>query len=220
MKRIAHSTFIILLISTVLVMGGCKKTSINGKVKSVTTTTTGQNPSTAYYTYDGQGRLVTYQNGSGSTQLTYSQSNVTVTDPNGNITIYTLNNQGYAGSDNYGNGTTYIYDNNGYLITSVTNGGAATNNTISNGDVVSSNTIGNGTSTDIYTFINTTDYRDFGLSFLGKGNKHLTNSDTYTTGGNTTVYTYSYVYDGQGRVQTQTITGNNQISTSTYTYTN
>lgn len=214
MNKAFKSLVVILALGGVMVSTSCKKNSVNGKVKQVVTTTNGQTTTTVN-TYDSQGRLIAQ---SGGTTIAYSASTVTVSGTTGTPTVYTLNNQGYAGSDN--DGVTYTYDNSGYLTGEVTTTGNSLTNTISNGDVVSTALhVGAQTQTTSYTYLTNVDYRDFGISFLGKNSTHVLNTKIVTSGGSTVTYTYSYNFDSDGRVLTENITGSNGSNTSsTYTY--
>jgi YD repeat-containing protein len=217
MKKSFRTLVVLLTVAGVCFTTSCsKKAAVNGKVKSETSTTTGGTAVTTTYTYDSQGRVISIQDNSGTETYSYSQSNVTKTSVSGQVTIYTLNNQGYAGSNNVG--ATYTYDNNGYLNGISVTGVGSESITISNGDAVSATVITTGTITYLYTFLSNVDYRDFGQSFLGKSNTHVINSYTVTSGSNSTTYTFSYNFDSEGRVLTQTKTGNGQITTTTYTY--
>lgn len=216
MNKAFKSLVVILALGGVMVSTSCKKNSVNGRVKSTTSTTTGQNPVTTTYSYDGQGRVLTIQDNSGTESYSYGPSTVTVTNVQGQTTIYTLNNQGYAGSDNQG--LTYSYDNSGYLTAVAAQGGGSQTSTYQNGDEQTRTIVSNGTTTILFTYLTNTDYRDYGKHFLGKRNSHVLNSVTVTSGNNTTTYTFTYNFDDQGRVVTATQTGNNSITTTTYTY--
>ena len=220
MKKIIYTSSTLFLIAAVLLIGSCKKTTVNGLVKSTADsyTSNGQTTnSTAIYTYDGQNRLTEYQPGSGTpTTISYGSGSVTVTQGS-SVTIYQLNSSGYATSDNQGN--IYVYDNNGFNTTT-TNTGANTTNvfSISNGNVSSEQSTVNGvTTTYAYTYLSTADYRTYGLKFLGKNSVNLVNTESISNP-NTTTYTFSYTFDSKGRVQTQTYISGTTTDVTTYTY--
>ena len=205
------------MIPAVSFISSCKKAAtVDGHVASITI---GGNVYT--YSYDGQGRLTTYTSSAGSVSLVYSPSSVTISSTSG-TSIIPLNNQGYATSTA---SDVFSYDNNGYLLSDVyTNGGTTTttNYSFSGGNLNS--VIANNVTTDAYTYLSNTEYRDYGLHFIGKSgsdvsfaplSKNLVNTDQ----SGAVTYQYSYTYDAKGRVQTQTVTGNGTSNTSVYTYT-
>ena len=149
MNKAFKSLVVMFALTGLMVSTSCKKNTVNGRVKSSTTTTTGQNPVTTTYTYDGSGRILTIQDNSGTESYTYGPSTVTVTDVSGGTTIYTLNAQGYAGNDNQG--LTYSYDNNGNLVTITAQGGSSQTSTYQNGDEQTRTIISGGTTTLIFT---------------------------------------------------------------------
>ncbi len=214
MNKAFKSLVVMLALTGVMVSTSCSKKTVNGKVKQIVSTTNGQTTTTVN-TFDSQGRLIAQ---SGGTTIAYSSSTVTVTYTTGTPTVYTLNNQGYAGSDN--EGITYTYDNSGFLTGEVATNGNSRTHTISNGDEVSNSlNVGGQITTTTYTYLSNTDYRDYGLSFLGKRNAHVLNTRIITSNGQSVTYNYSYNFDGDGRVLTETITGSNgNITTNTYTY--
>jgi len=213
MKRIFYSTLLLLLIPSVSFISSCKKsTPVDGKVATITI---GSNVYT--FSYDGQGRLTTFTSASGSSSLVYSPSSVTITT-GGNSTVVPLNNQGYATS---AGGDVYSYDNNGYLLSDVYNGTTTTNYSFNGGNLTS--VISNNVTTDAYSYLNTTDYRDYGLHFIGKSGSDINFAPKSANLVNTdqsgaVTYQYSYTFDAKGRVQTQTVTGNGGSSTSVYSY--
>ena len=213
MKRIFYSTMLLLLIPSVSFISSCKKsTPVDGKVATITV---GSSVST--FTYDTQGRLTTYTTASGSTSLVYSPSSVTIS-AGGNSVVVPLNNQGYASTAGL---DVYSYDNNGYLLSDVYNGTTTTNYSFNGGNLTS--VISNNVTTDAYSYLNTTDYRDYGLHFIGKGGSYVDFTPKSTNLINTDLsgavtYQYSYTFDAKGRVQTQTVTGNGGSTTSVYSY--
>jgi hypothetical protein len=206
-------------VSTLLLVAGCKKTTVWSvpdpvlykKVKSVITSSgsgqTYQLYKTVNYTYDSQGRIQTQEtiNPDRRTMSTfsYTQNTVTISDSGGNITIDTLNSQGYLMG---AAGGSRQYDANGYLIYSDPGpsaiGFSAVRFTISHGDVIETKSEYNS----VYSYLNKVDYRDFGQPYLGKRNVHLESAITTTGPGGTNPYTSSitYTFDAQGSVLTST----------------
>jgi hypothetical protein len=227
MKRLFYSAITIALVSSTMFLDGCKKSSVDGHVLSVTTTYANGNASLIEgYQYDGQGRLNTYISGGSSYIFTYNPSSVVISG--GGTITYPLNNQGYASNDGSGVGSdAYSYNSDGYLTTDVNEVNTTTNSTtmfnITNGDVTSIST--DNVTTDIVNYTTTADIRDYGLHFLGKNStpasfgagksSHLADNDMH----NGVLYQYTYHYDSKGRVQTQIVSGNGSTSTATYTYT-
>ena len=218
MKKKFYSIMVFSLVASIALFSGCKKDSINGKVKSITSSSTGTASSTTTFTYDGQGRLISQQGATSTSSISYSQSTVTISTTGGATTIYTLNPQGYIASSNNG-AVNYAYDDAGFLTTE-TAGANSLRRTISNGDIQSETTIINGsTTTTTYTRMSNVDYRDFGLSFQGRSSTHLANTEIVTSNGSSVTYTYGYNFDGQGRVINETITSSaGNITTNTYNY--
>jgi len=222
MRKLLNIGTMLTLAASVFFISGCKKSSSpNGLIATYTQVISdnGVNTTTVYtFSYDGQNRLTEYQ-ATGKVPITFAYSSGQVTQTQGtSITIYSLNSQGLATSDNQGN--TYVYDNNGYLTaqTNTAQGTSATY-TISNGDVLSEVSTSAGVTTNYaYTFLSTADYRSNGTSFLGKSNVNLVNSETISNPG-TSTYTFSYTFDSKGRVQTQQVVSNGETITDTYTYT-
>ncbi len=207
-------------------LSGCKKnTAVNGLIASYNSSVTANGTtttSTITYTYDSQNRLIERQvtGTSNVAPITYSYSSGQVTATQGaTVTIFQLNSQGLAISDNQGDVASY--DNNGYQTAFTNTGqGTSTVNTISNGNIVSSTQTTNGvTNTYTYTFLSQTDYRSNGVTFLGKSNVNVVNTETISSPA-ASVYTFSYTYDSKGRVQTQTIVSNGFNQVDTYTYVN
>ena len=227
MKKIFYSTIILTSLSIVSFISGCKKTSsVNGLVASEVevATVNGVITTTTYtFTYDGQGRQILKQTSgstSSSTSYNYASSGQvveTITGTGAATITYTLNSQGYAESD----GTNTYTFTNGYLTTEDDAAGNSINNTVSNGNVTAAIVVQGGVTTIYaYQFSTTQDYRNFGLSFLGKRNTDLLSSETQTSTGTPTVYSITYTYDSKGRVLQQTLSpGGNTSYVYTYTYT-
>jgi hypothetical protein len=222
MKKIINSFIIAGAVSALIFSSGCKKAAtIDGHVASYTETktVTGQTPvtTTTTLTYDAQNRLTEIQ-ATNSTPTTYSYGSGTVTQIQGaNQVIFQLNGSGLATSDNVGD--VWVYDNNGYN-TNYTNVGQGVSAvlTISNGNLTSQQyTQNNVTSTTSYTYLTTTDYRNYGQAFFGKNSVDLENSES-TSPANTSK-TFSYTFDSKGRVQTQTYISGTTNDVTTYTYT-
>lgn len=215
---------------TVGIFSSCEEETvdaINGKVASMASD--GTNTSLEY---DDQGRLTSYtQTGGGNTyQVTIQYGSGTVTwtesftDSSGTAsgtTIYSLNGQGYAVSDN--GGTTYTYDSDGHLL-SETSSSSSVEYTWSGGNQVSnvnSDSTGAAQYTQTKTYLaDKEDYRDFGMAFLGKQSKNLINTVTDNYGATTYNATYTYEYDSKGRVSKETVAyqGSSNPSVTTYTY--
>ncbi len=223
MKKIFNTTLGLTLLTTMLLIGGCKKAAtIDGHVASSTenyTTPTGTTTTVTTSTYDSQGRLVLQQvTGKSPVSLSYSNGQVTATSGTSTPTVFTLNSAGYATSDG---SSTYVYDNNGYntVVSNSSPGATSVVNTINSGNVASSTQTTNGVaSTYSYTYLSTKDYREYGLDFLGKNSVDLINAETVSNPTSST-YTFSYTFDGKGRVQTQMWTSGTTSDVTSYTYT-
>lgn len=221
---------------------GCKK-------EAVTTTNTNtakygfvktyaDGSATITFSYDNQGRLdsIVDNDLSGiitTYTLTYNSGSVVLTG-GGSTVIYSLNSQGLATSDNAGN--VYTYDNNGYLISTV-KGTGSRQYTIANGNVTSivlTNIDGFSKDTTVNTFGTQTDYRNYGLSFLGKNGTFQTLIFPYlsysiksnllvtqTVENRNNFYGWTYTFDSLGRVtsELEEQSGSNNGS-NLYTYTN
>jgi len=233
----------VLLISFLLFFNACKKeqsstnTNNNNTAKYGFVKTYADGSGTITFSYDSQGRLdsVVDNDFSGITTytLTYNSGSVVLTG-GGSTVIYTLNSQGLATSDNAGN--VYSYDNNGYLISTVKGTGSRKYN-ISNGNVSSiilTNIDGFSNDTTVNTFGTQTDYRNYGISFLGKNGTFETLLYPYfsysiksnllvtqTVENRYTTYGWTYTFDSLGRVtsELEEQSGANNGS-NLYTYTN
>lgn len=209
-------------VSVLLFFGGCKKSNpVNGTVRTVVEayTANGQTTNTTTnYTYDNQGRQVLAAPTVGNSTVTvYGSGSVTQTTGT-TVVTYQLNAQGLAISDN--TGATYTYDNNGFLLSETSGPNNSQSNTISNGDISNSTIVVNGVTTNLtYSYTTNTDYKNTGISFLGKNSTHLISSVLYSQGSATVTYTFTYAFDNQGRVLQMTITGNNTTDQFSYTYT-
>jgi len=227
MKKILYSTLSIAFLSSVLFLGSCKKTtSVNGLVQTEVEVATVNGVATTTnftFTYDGQGRQILKQvSGSTVSSVSYNYGSSgqvvqTTTGTNAGTVTYTLNSQGLASSD----GTNTYSFTNGYLTTEDDAAGNSLNSTVSNGNVTGTTVVEGGVTTIYaYQFSTTQDYRNFGLSFLGKRNTDLVSSESVTSTGTPTQYTITYTYDSQGRVLQQTLTpGGSTSYVYTYTYT-
>jgi YD repeat-containing protein len=224
MKKIFHSFLIAGAVSALIFSSGCKKAaSIDGHVLTRTqaTTPTGgaTTTTTINYTYDSQGRQTSASPSSGNpTQTSYGSGSVTQITGSTTV-IYQLNSAGLATSDN--NGTAYTYDNNGYLTNETQGQANSINNTITSGNLISEVVTAAGSNTATYTYVygTTQDYRNFGLSFLGKRNVDLPTSESGAAGTLSAQWVYTYVYDSKGRVTQETVVGNGETNIYTFTYT-
>ncbi len=131
-------------------------------------------------------------------------------------TVYTLNNAGFAASDNQGN--TYTYDGNGFMTSETNPNGASTVNTVSNNNIVSTvQTTSAGVTTNYsFTFTGTPNTLKFGRTFLGTDDADL----IQTEGINGISYPFSYTYDSHDRVSTEKIVSGGTTLLRTYTYVN
>jgi hypothetical protein len=201
------------------------------KVKTEITTSVSGAADTIYYAYDSSGRQARSQMDTMVTTYSYSAGAVSqVITLAGEIfpTSYTLNAAGLAASDSKGN--IYRYDSAGYLISEVYTASGNYDSTtylLSGGDIDSSvERQGDASTADLiltaYTYLAVPDSRNYSLSFLGKQNTNLINSQTITQTLNgqiyTSVYTYSYTFDPLGRVLQQVRSSGTASYTTSYTY--
>lgn len=214
----------------VLILSSCEDPEAPDQINGRLATSVSDGATTSY-DYDSEGRLTRWeQTGAGTTYLVtiqYGSGTVTwtesFTDSSGTqsgTTIYTLNGQGLAASDNSGNTYTYNADGN-QTMTSGSSGSftytwVGGNNTVETA-ADSSGTV-QGTTTKTY-LTDKVDYRDYGLGFMGKPSKNLISSSASTWGGSTQNATYTYEYDSKGRVSKETMTYSGSTpSVTTYTY--
>jgi YD repeat-containing protein len=228
MKKTFYSLIATTSLFFLLLTGGCSKSSSsannnnNGTVSDLVASFTNSNSttgaSTTYtFTYDGQNRETGEQISDGTPTVTYTYGSGTVTKTQGTTTtIYTLNNAGFAASDNQGN--TYTYDGNGYMTNETNPNGASTVNTVSNNNIVNTvqTTSAGATTTYSFTFASNPNSLKFGLTFLGAINANLIQSE----GINGVNYPFSYTYDSHGRVQTEKIISGPTTLLRTYNYIN
>jgi hypothetical protein len=227
MKKQFYQSAALVFFCTFLILTGCKKSSspsspgntkVNGLIASRTevNTTNGTSTTTVYtYSYDGQNRLIGFQE-TNQTPVTYVYGNDTVTETQGStVTVYALNSAGLAVSDNQGN--TYTYNSAGYLTNLTNISGASTVNIVSNGNIVNSvvTTAAGVSTTYSYTFLSTTEYRSVGVAFLGAGNTNVPQSETISSLG---AFPFSYTFDSEGRVKTLKIISGASTLVSTYAY--
>jgi hypothetical protein len=170
-------------------------------VKSlVKTVTSGGN--TSEFFYDSQNRLALIKQSTGnSTAYTFGAGTVTQTDTVGGVaktTVYTLNAQGLAASNDHGN--TYTYDSNGYLIKSVSSAYTDTRTVVCGNVIVESRDGANAlTFNEMYSALPDTVGSIF-PAFLGKATRNMIQTQTYSDG----TPPLSYVYDCiDGRVVTR-----------------
>ncbi len=222
MKKIFTYLLFIAIVPAGLTLTGCKKAaSVDGHVLTQTEayTANGQTTNTVTtFSYDDQGRQVLASPTAGTpTTTSYSSSSIVQTT-GASVTTYQLNSKGQAVSDN--NGYTYTYDNNGYLITISQNSANSQVNTISGGNVTGEVINNNGQQTTLsFSYGTDKDYRNTGVSFLGKNNTNLATAATYASGQTTVTYVIAHTFDSKGRVLTETITGGGTSDVYTYTYT-
>jgi hypothetical protein len=216
---------------------GCRKDSTPSttvtisRVRSQITTSPTGVFDTVIYVYDSTGRQLRSQTDTLVTTYSYSPGNDTMTEMLHGVnfyTIYTTNGAGMATSDS--KGFVYTYNGGGYLTGySYTNGAIydSTSYTVSGGNVATSvrhqaDSATNNLVTTTYTYLSTIDSRDFGLSFLGRQNVNLINTETVTqliNGSSYAVsYTYSYSFDSKGRVTRQVQSSGTATYTTAYTY--
>jgi YD repeat-containing protein len=193
-------------------------TTVSDLVASFTNNNSSTGVNTVYtFSYDSQNRLIEEQISDGTPTAAYSYGTGTVTKTQGTTTtVYTLNNAGYAASDNQGN--TYTYDANGFMTNETNPNGSSTVNTISNNNIVSTVQTPAGGSATTYTFTFGTkpNTLKFGNTFLGAPDTDLIQSE----GINGVNYPFTYTYDSHGRVQTEKIVSGSTTLLRTYTYIN
>jgi YD repeat-containing protein len=228
MKKIFYALSATTFLFTVFFISGCSKSSsssgggggstVSDLVASFTNTNSATGTSTIYtFSYDAQNRLIEEQISDGTPTTSYSYGSGTVTQTQGTTTtIYTLNNAGFAASDNQGN--TYTYDGNGFMTSETNPNGASTVNTVSNNNIVSTvQTTSAGVTTNYsFTFASTPNTLKFGRTFLGTDDADL----VQTEGINGISYPFSYTYDSHGRVSTEKIVSGSTNLVRTYTYIN
>ena len=193
-------------------------TSVSDLVANFVNTNSATGASTTYtFTYDGQNRVTQEQISDGTPTTSYTYGTGTVTQTQGTTTtIYTLNNAGYAASDNQGN--TFTYDGDGYMTNETNPDGASTVNTISSSNIVSTvqTTSGGVTTSYSFTFNGSPNTLKFGRTFLGTDDKNLIQSE----GINGVSYPFTYTFDSHGRVATEKIVSGGTTLLRTYTYIN
>ncbi len=236
--HIKRSTTLLLSFLFVSVFfSACKKnnptpvTVTVSKVKSQIITSPSGVPDTTVYTYDNAGRQITSLEDTLHTTYTYGTNTVTMSYflAGQNFgTIYYTNVNGLATSDS--RRFAYTYSSWGYLTTlSYTATGVydSTLYLVSGGNVDTTirHQVDSATDnrvTTVYTYLSTVDSRDYGLSFLGKKNTNLINTETVTQVINGSTYTVSYVYsytfDNKGRVTQQVKSSGTATYTTVYTY--
>ena len=228
MKRIFYSLPVFGIISLSLFSSCSKSTpsssnnnnnsNVSDLVASFSNYNSATKATTTYtFSYDGENRLIEEQISDGTPTIMFTYGSGTVTETQGTTTtIYTLNNAGFATSDNQGN--TYTYNSNGDLTNVTNTDGASTVNTISNNNLVSSvQTTSTGTITSYeYTYLNNLNTLKFGLTFLGTPDVNLIQSQSI----NGVSYPFSYTYDSYNRVETETIVSGPTNLIRTYTYEN
>jgi hypothetical protein len=234
-------TSLLTLVALMSFFAGCKKdpgaalpakVTISNVKSMITNSATGE-PDTVVYTYDNLGRQTTALTDTLLTTYTYSGDTVIMhylLAGEQFTTFYTLSASGQAVSDSKGN--SYAYNSSGYLTRQSYAYGAGydsisylymlsgLNDSISiqhQQDAATHNLV-----TIRYTYLPTIDSRNFGLTFLGKQNTNLINTETdsQVLNGSTysITYTYSYTFDSQGRVTQQVQTSGTSTYTTAYTY--
>jgi YD repeat-containing protein len=226
MKKIIYTLSVIAFIA---LFSGCSKSSTssnnnnnNGSasdlVAKFVNTNSATGASTTYtFSYDSLNRITEEQISDGTAPAFYTYGTGTVTKTQGTTTtVYTLNNAGFAASDNQGN--TYTYDGNGYLTNVTNTNGASTVNTISNNNVTSSvQTTSTGTvTTYAFTYISKANTIKFGDTFTGMADVSLYQTESI----NGFKYTFTYTYDSNGRASTLKIVSGSTTLSRTYTYIN
>jgi hypothetical protein len=231
-QRMNKQIVAIALIALVVILAstaGCKK-AVTGTpmaashlVKSMTTNLNGT-LSSASYTYNSQGKVVSVQYSStfhysvsyGADTINYLFYDSAATSPSGSVT-YTLNSAGYAITDNQGD--IFSYDANGEKTWSREPGYDSASWTWSNGNTIVQNDTMYGVITQyINSYLTTLNTLNFGEPFLGKYVKNLVNTQTVISAGSSQTFTYSYQFDSEGRVTQLTKSGNGYLELDTYTY--
>ena len=231
--KLKHSvddnTFTVIILTALF--GGCSKSSPSGNnnnnnnnsnngsvsdlVAKFTNTNSATGTSTTFtFTYDAQNPLTEEQFSDGTAPAFYTYGSGTVTKMQGTTTtVYTLNNAGFAASDNQGH--TYTYDGNGYLTNISNADGASTVNTISNVNVTSSvQTTSTGTiTTYTFSYISKANTIKFGDIFTGTPDAILFQSE----GINGFNYSFFYTYDNNGSATTLKIVSGSTTLSRTYT---
>jgi len=227
-KRMRRGT-LLLLISLLLLTGGCKKSNpASAVIKTVQYPISNE---TYTYQYNSNGTVNNIQGSLGdATYYGYSGTRITAEeyDNNGNasmVTTYFLNAQNLADSVAVLAALSYSYKNtynsNGYLISQRQYDGQNNLVNIVTDSIVNGNPLsirGDGTLT-VNTFnnhANSIGTGNMGQRFLGTNSKNLLNSSNATGAGETN---YSYTYDSEGRVTSQTLNNVTNSSTTTYFYT-
>ena len=222
MKRILNFVWLFTFIVSLVLINSCKKSSsVNGLVSQTTEVYTNNGivqTTQIQYTYDGQGRqiqAVSTGNTNSTTTYNYSTAGKVIKTVGSSTTTYTLNSQGLV----YYDGISDFTYTNGYLTRQVdsTSIDSFVTNTVTNGNITLIVFSLNGTQIDIsYQYTSVKDYRNYGLSFLGKTNTD--NVLTQQTQGD--VINYTYQYDSEGRVtqQTSSLSGGSTTDVFTYTY--
>lgn len=216
---------------------GCKKndptpvTVTISKVKSQIITSPSGVPDTTVYTYDNTGRQITSLEDTLQTTYSYGSNTVTMTSMLAGQpfpTIYYTNSAGLATSDS--KRFTYTYSSWGYLTSLSYTGTGIYDSTLyfvsgGNVDTTIRHQVDSATDnrvTTVYTYLPTVDSRDYGLSFLGKQNTSLINTETVTQLINGSIYSvsyiYSYAFDNKGRVTQQVKSSGTATYTTAYTY--
>jgi len=225
MRTITYIPIALALLLTILLLGGCKKSTVNKQnlVQGSISVVRSANGNTVYdtiaYSYNSQGWLTIVRQGNGSAVATWSYTPNTATFIQGTDTaVYQLNNQGLAISDN--TGYVYTFDNNGYCTSAINaTSGVTTIYTVSGGNILTQQTtVAGSTSTYVCTFLSTPDNRNYGEPYFGKRDVNLVNTETVTTAGTSTTYNFTYTFDSQGRVQSSTTTNGSSSETISYSY--
>ncbi len=234
------NTFIILIVTGVLITSGCKKTTntnpggggATGLLKTmiqIVTTPNGTDTTTTNLVYDNQNRVVsqiarTVINGNaiGIDTTTYTfgtNSVIQYSSATQTSVTYTLNSQGFKASDNLGD--SWAYNSAGYLTQGIqASTGTTTTYTYNSSNELTGESAVSGSGTKTYNFT----YSSNPIGHAGSSwNQGQSTGDLFDTeieviGGITTTLTANYITNGQGQLTQSTVQSNAPGSNPVVTY--